>query len=115
MVIVHRYTFEEYKQEDYKKLNRIYIAGPIDNLPYDFAKKRFEKTQKRLNSARFLVLFNPTKVCDKDWENEVCMRVCIANLVECQAIYLQRFWWLSRGARLERKIAIACGMDLIYE
>lgn len=110
-----RFTLYEYSLYDDTPMKRIYISGPVSMFAYSKAKERFDNAQKRLNSAGFYVLENPMSFCCRSWDYERCMRTCINRLIHCDAIYMQRLWWLSRGARLERRNAIAFGMDIIYE
>ena len=115
MVVEKRFTLEEYVHEEDVLLRPVYISGPISLLPYEVAKTRFMKTQDKLQKAGFFLIYNPVVFCDRDWEYETCMRLCIRNLMDSKAIVMQRLWWLSSGARLERKLAISLGIDVIYE
>lgn len=109
-----RYTLEEYYQEG-KHTNKIYIAGPISMFSYLRAVERFDKAEKELHDYGYYITLNPIKLCAKHWEREKCMSRCLDVLLGCDAIYMQRLWWLSKGARLERKVAIECGIDIIYQ
>ena len=109
------WTIEEYANEPDSMLYPVYISGPISLLPYEVAKTRFIKTQDKLQEAGFTLVENPVVFCSREMEYEDCMRRCIDRLLDCKAVIMQRLWWISRGARLERKLAIAVGMDVIYE
>ncbi len=43
------------------------------------------------------------------WLN--CMRMDIARLVTCDAVYMLQGWEASRGARLEHTIAAGLGLE----
>ena len=111
------YTLWEYSQEPDTKLHTIYIAGMVSRLPYSVAWKRFENARKRLESEGFVRVCNPMSVCNRSWEYERCMRRCLEIILDSdtKAVYMTRWWWLSRGARLERKVARTIGLAIIYE
>ena len=58
---------------------------------------------------------NPIRFCASEWPWADCMRRCITNMMECDAIYLLKDWKFSRGARLEHFIALKLGMQIIKE
>lgn len=90
-------------------MTKIYIAGKISGLPYETAKRNFR------NAKRYLLLnhtdckvVNPMempKPCENptwsDW-----MRVCVAELSDCDYIYMLPNWRRSRGAWVERLLAL---------
>ena len=95
----------------------IYISGPITGDPN--AKERFAKAQEHLEKVWTVI--NPfeipgTKEIDAAgglWEEY--MKKDIAALVEADFIYMLHGWRRSRGARLERKIAKALKIGVLYE
>ena len=111
------YTLWEYAQEPDSKLHGVYIAGPVSMLSHDTAWKNFEDARKRLESEGFARVINPMSVCSRSWEYGRCMRACVQMVADSdtKAIYMLRWWWLSRGARLERRIAKTLGLAIIYE
>jgi hypothetical protein len=50
---------------------------------------------------------------DKSWENY--MLVDINALFKCDAIYMLKNWFYSKGSRIERAIAIEMDIIIIYE
>lgn len=84
---------------------KIYMSGPISDIPLETACKEFEKAENILLRMGFDVV-NPMKLPhdhDKSWQSY--MRDCIAALLPCDAIFLLKDWYESRGAVLEEHIA----------
>jgi hypothetical protein len=95
---------------------KIYISGQITGLDYADAYQRFEQAEKQLKDENWDEIVNPMKLNhehDKTWENY--MLVDIKALFECDAIYMLNNWCNSKGARIERSIAIEMGLEIIYE
>lgn len=90
---------------------RIYISGPITNNP-DF-KKDFEEAERRLKEKGFEPV-NPAKTEIEDGTWKDYMKADIKQLVDCDGIYMLSGWSKSRGARLERSIAIELDMQVTY-
>lgn len=98
---------------------KIYISGRITgNAHYmqDFERAESYLNFSNINGQKFDVV-NPCKVSpfdeNKTWRDY--MREDIKALVDCDAIYMLRGWRRSKGARLERRIAIKLGLEVIYE
>lgn len=99
---------------------KIYVSGPITGLDTEVAKHNFDV------AVGFLVLeqhwtedeiVNPMtlspEIPGKQWVEY--MKEDIAALLECTHIFMLKGWSNSRGARLERTIAIELGLDIQYE
>jgi hypothetical protein len=103
--------------KEFLKNQIIYISGPISKDPN--AKARFEKVQNHLEKVWTVI--NPfeipgTKELDDrkaTWEDY--MKKDIAELVKVDFIYMLRGWRRSRGARIERKIAKALKIPILYQ
>lgn len=100
----------------------IYIAGPMANLPelnfpafYKAEDKLMRAGWRVVNPARFDYVFNvygesiKGKMLDAVCESE---RAAIPFL---DAIYLLKDWEKSKGARLELKVALEHGLEIIVE
>ncbi|WP_368640457.1 DUF4406 domain-containing protein [Castellaniella ginsengisoli] len=86
-----------------------YIAGPMTGLP-DLNFPAFHAAAAALRAAGLDVV-NPAEVCPDPamaWAD--CMRRDITALMDCDSILLLDGWMDSRGARLERHIAVQLGM-----
>jgi hypothetical protein len=95
---------------------RIYISGQISGLEYADAFERFEQAENKFKDDNWDEIVNPMKLNhehDKSWENY--MLVDIKALFECDAIYMLNNWGNSKGARIERSIAIEMDIIIIYE
>lgn len=89
---------------------RIYIAGPISRMP-DLNRTSFATAERCLVEAGHTPV-NPHKLHGgkTDLQHHEYMRTCVAELVKCDAIHLMPGWGRSKGARLEREVAFACGI-----
>lgn len=91
----------------------IYISGPITNNPHYM--QDFERVEKALLTNGDNPV-NPAKVElneNATWADY--MREDIRALTCCNAIFMLKGWWRSKGARLERYIAKKLGLSIIYE
>ncbi|MBY0244981.1 MAG: DUF4406 domain-containing protein [Sphingobacteriaceae bacterium] len=80
-------------------------------------KSRFERAAEFLKNERSVECVIPLNL-DHTKGNETgkwedYMRVCIAALVECEAIAVLDDWFDSRGARMEVEIARGLGMSML--
>lgn len=95
---------------------KIYISGKITGLEYSEAYSNFEKAEntvlqtgnEAINPMK-LVPFNPSY----DWGDY--MKKDIELLFTCDAIYMQRNWFKSKGARIELAIAKEFYIKVFYE
>ena len=94
---------------------KIYISGKITGLPFEEVEVNFTNAQNRLEEAGFKVvnpLNNGLSQNDK-WEHH--MKADIKLLMECNTIYLLSNWKESKGARIERNLAVSLGYDVIEQ
>lgn len=92
---------------------RIYVAGPMTGLP-ELNFPRFHAEAARLRAIGHVVV-NPAEInpdMTAAWTD--CMRADIAQLITCEAICLLPGFENSRGARLERHIALELGLAVMY-
>jgi hypothetical protein len=93
-------------------MTRIYIAGPMSGRQ-DLNFPAFHAEAARLRELGHTVLNpaeNPQPDCNS-WEGY--MRMAVAQLVTCDAIYLLPGWAESRGALIERRLAQELRMHVI--
>ncbi len=91
---------------------KIYLAGPMTGLP-ELNFPEFHACAEKLRAAGHVVI-NPAEInTDPEARWADCMRADIRELVLCEAIALLPGWMESRGARLERHIAVQLGMDVL--
>jgi Domain of unknown function (DUF4406) len=95
-----------------QKQLRVYIAGPMTGLP-GFNYANFNAIAKELRRLGCEVE-NPAENPDppgKAWTGY--MRMAIAQLVKCDTLALLPNWHTSRGADLERRIALEIGLRVV--
>lgn len=94
---------------------KIYISGKITGLPIEEVEDNFYNVQNRLEDAGFKVVnpLNNGLSFDDKWEDH--MKEDIKLLMECNTIYLLSNWKDSKGAKIERDIAVALGYDIIEQ
>jgi hypothetical protein len=95
-------------------MSKIYISGKITGIEKK-APLIFEKAEIELIERGFEVI-NPMKIKhshDGSWINY--MKNDIKSLMDCDAIYMLSNWTGSKGAEIERRLALDLGMKIIYE
>jgi hypothetical protein len=97
---------------------KIYIAGKYTGLPHDEAYVKFALTKMQLMVAGFNEddIVNPMHLGiapDTEWKE--AMHICLNELRKCKAIYIQRDWRESFGARKEITLAASLNMDMYWE
>lgn len=92
---------------------KAYVAGKITGLPKDEVRTKFNNITSRLNDMGYHVV-NPADSLDdtRNWRDAV--RSDIKRMLECDEIHLLPDWQESRGAQLERDIALRLGMQVVY-
>lgn len=91
---------------------RVYIAGKVSGEPIGETFVKFNKAEYRLRK-RGMEVVNPMRLCSSSWSWEQCMRVCLAQLVQCDAIYLLSDWAESRGAITEYYVAQQLNLKIL--
>ncbi len=93
---------------------KIYVAGPMTGHK-DLNFPAFHAAASALRAAGWEVV-NPAEVNpDHTMAWADCMRRDITALVGCDAIVLLDGWMSSKGARLERHIAVELDMAVHYD
>ncbi len=90
-----------------------YVAGKITGLPKEDVQSKFNQLTSRLTGMGYNVI-NPVCVLDdtRNWNDAV--RSDIKQMLECDEVHLLPDWQESRGAQLERDIALRLGMQVVY-
>lgn len=93
-------------------MNKIYLSGPITNVPNYV--ESFKLAEKKLGEIGFTDIINPVNIKHKNKDNwELCMIEDIKVLIkECDKIFLLPFWRHSKGANIEVLIAKALNMEI---
>ena len=104
-------------------MRMIYLAGPMTDVPGHNIEKFNRKASELFGDG--WVVVNPAEIGDEfgDWDEvnadpERLKKLFHAEwsaLAECDAIYLMRGWERSKGSRLELKIALDLGLEIVLE
>lgn len=93
------------------KGKRVYLSGPITNVKnYKGLFMFAEEIVRMCDAAR---IFNPASQIPDNLGYEQAMKRCVAALAEYDTIMLLPGWSVSKGAKIEHDIALACGMNVI--
>lgn len=94
---------------------KIYISGPITGI--EGYRKRFDAAEKTLKAEGHIVV-NPARVGDelpKETTHEEYMKVCLAMLDSCDAIFMLDGWKESKGCGIEFEYAYEHKMTIAFE
>lgn len=114
---------------------KIYLAGKITGLNIEVARRNFESAAKHLKKDEYLdvtygILVNACQKCSKDingewWNCNHCentgvrkdtwlnyMKRDVAEMLTCDVVYLLPNWQDSRGAQIERDLALRLGIEV---
>ncbi|HXS38248.1 MAG TPA: DUF4406 domain-containing protein [Flavipsychrobacter sp.] len=91
----------------------IYIGGQVSGLPREQVKDKFNRVASELSAQGYNVV-SPVSITQRSKSWEEAIRSDIKNMLECDEVHLLPCWQESRGARLERDIALRLGMQIVY-
>lgn len=92
-----------------------YISGPMTGLP-EHNHPAFQAAAERLRKQGVQVI-SPHEIEPPGagpWSWEAHMRADLAALLTCNVIVLLPGWDTSRGAQLEKTVADALGLSVVY-
>lgn len=96
-------------------MERIYISGPISGYDLTEREKVFDKAEEDIRKNGNIPI-NPLKNgLSANFDYSVHMRVDLANLLKCDAIYMLEGWENSEGCNIENHVAKSCGLRIIYK
>jgi hypothetical protein len=90
-----------------------YVAGKITGLPKTDVQSKFSTINKQLSGQGYQVV-NPLAVNDDTQSWDEAVRNDIKIMLECDEVHMLPDWQESRGAQLERDIALRLGMQVVY-
>lgn len=92
---------------------KIYIAGKVTGEEIIECSLKFRNAQVITQLLGWCPI-NPIEVVN-DWKCpwDIAMRKCIIALMECDAIYLLSDWRQSKGANIERNLALILQLEII--
>jgi hypothetical protein len=91
----------------------VYIAGKITGLPKEEVQSKFNNITSRLTDMGYTVV-NPAVSLEEERNWRDAVRSDIKKMLECDEVHLLPDWQESRGAQLERDIALRLGMQVVY-
>lgn len=92
---------------------RVYVAGRITGLPKEQVQTKFSNITARLADMGYTVV-NPAEALEDERSWKDAVRNDIKKMLECDEVHLLPDWKESRGAQLERDIALRLGMQVVY-
>lgn len=96
-----------------KNPKTIYIGGKVTGLSRIEASHKFGAVQRPLIQEGHRTIV-PLDIVPKDASWEVAMRICIAALMTADELHLLPNWNESRGAMIERDIAMKLNIPIVY-
>ncbi|MGB1300378.1 MAG: DUF4406 domain-containing protein [Pseudoalteromonas tetraodonis] len=92
---------------------RIYIAGPVSNLP-QFNIDAFRDAETKLIEMGHAPIVPHDLFVEQDLhpveDYNLIMRQCLKEMLNCDAVVLLDSWRFSNGARIEQQTAQAVGI-----
>lgn len=105
--------FDSRRMDKTSKTMRVYIAGKVTGLPTGEVFTKFGQAEYWLKGQGHDVV-NPLRLCSSEWSWNKCMRVCLGELLKCDAVCLLKDWCDSPGAHIEYYIASVLKMRVMY-
>lgn len=96
------------------KLEFVYICGGVTGLDPDQTFRKFMAAQLWLESCGYCAINPLTLIDDPDMYWRMAMKICIDKMIECDRILFLPEWELSRGAKLESKLADELEIPRMY-
>jgi hypothetical protein len=84
---------------------KIYIAGKVTGVPIEVSTELFKNTCEYLRNKGNLVINPMELIKDPKTEWNSAMKICIRELLQCDALLLLDNWKESEGAKLEHQLA----------
>lgn len=94
---------------------KVYIAGKITGLNNYEIFSKFYKSGKKLKEAGHTVMSPAVLVLNEGFEHSEYMHICFAMIDVCDAVYMQKDWQQSKGARMELQYAKDRKKQILYE
>ncbi|MBR0098145.1 MAG: DUF4406 domain-containing protein [Treponema sp.] len=94
---------------------KVYIAGKITGLDKADIFKKFYESEKLLKKDGYTVMSPAVLALNDGFEHSDYMHICYAMIDVCDAVYMQKDWQQSKGARMELQYAKDWKKLIIYE
>jgi hypothetical protein len=97
------------------KKNRVYISGKITGLTEKEALELFKEAETELKKQGFEVV-NPMTIPHEHGKTWVeYMREDLKAMLTCDTIFMLTNWQQSKGATIERNLALTLDFNIIYQ
>lgn len=93
------------------KDKRVYLSGPISGVKN--YKGLFMFAQKLVELSDASMIYSPATRVPARFSWEQAMNQCLSEITKCETVVMLPGWNVSRGARLERDVALACGVHIV--
>lgn len=93
------------------KDKRVYLSGPITNTKNYKGLFMFAEELAALGDAE--QIYNPAAQISASSSWERAMHRCLSEITNYDTIVMLPGWNVSRGARLESDVALACGIHVV--
>ena len=95
-------------------MKKVFLSGPVTGLNYQEVMMNFNTAEQKMIDLGFQVM-NPIRFVpsNSDWKG--AMRRCLVAISSCDAIYFLKGFYNSTGSMLEREIAIALELKMMYQ
>ena len=94
---------------------KVYVAGKVTGLPESEVLRKFDRSVATLKKDGHTVMSPAVLVLNEGFGHGDYMHICYAMIDVCDAVYMQKDWQDSEGARMEREYAAAHKKRIIYE
>ena len=93
--------------------HKVFLSGQISGRDTESAKDHFKRVEIDLTKRGKFVLNPADNVPREAWQDY--MRDSISQLVRCEAVVMLDDWQESKGATIERNLALELGLPVYYE
>ena len=94
---------------------KVYIAGKVTGLEKAEIFKKFYESGKQLKEQGYTVMSPAVLALNEGFDHSDYMHICYAMIDVCDAVYMQKDWQQSKGARMELQYAKDSKKQILYE
>ena len=94
---------------------KVYIAGKITGLDRAVIFKKFYVSGKKLEKDGHTVMSPAVLALNDGFDHSDYMHICFAMIDVCDAVWLQKDWQSSKGARMELQYAEEHKKKILFE
>lgn len=94
---------------------KVYIAGKVSGLSDREVFEKFYKSAEKLKGQGHTVMSPSVLLLNKGFEHSEYMHICFSMIDVCDAVYMQKDWQKSKGAKMELEYATRNRKTIIHE